>query len=362
MTQLSIKYRPRTFAEVAGHQKVVQELLERSKNKSFPQAMYFSGLSGVGKSSLQYLIAKAITCENLNNGEPCNECKFCRDINEEEFSLSVYIYNCSNVSLDDMRDMESIASTTSLTSQYKIFIIDELQELSNQKKAQKAILKILEIEQKNNYYILGSMDDGKVDTAIKNRTVPYKLYGLDYETLGRYLGSVCEKEGIGIDTKKARVLLGLANNSNGSVRTALSYLERCISSNIWDDNEVIKELGIVNNDKLRDITGMILKGDVKVFQNEINDEVIKKIRYLLSLTYKKQLGLDLNRYQKDMVGGLGEACSIASVKNTIMNLNTLQQYIYTTNEVIDFLILKSIEENKDLQPEQQQKRRRRPIQ
>ena len=94
--------------------------------------------------------------------------------------------------------------------------------------------KMVEKPSKNNYFILGSMDDSGIPEAVRNRCVTYRLKLLTMKEISDRLAYICEKEGIVIDTEeKANIVLTIAQNSQGSLRTAISYLERCIQGDSY---------------------------------------------------------------------------------------------------------------------------------
>ena len=78
---LARKWRPKTFSEVVGQDHVVTALKNSLKSDSVHQAFLFTGTRGVGKTSLARILTKALNCKNLIEGEPCNECDSCNEIN-----------------------------------------------------------------------------------------------------------------------------------------------------------------------------------------------------------------------------------------------------------------------------------------
>ena len=291
------KYRPQMFKEVVGNFKAVKELSYRAKEKTIPQTILLSGSSGTGKTTLQRIISKALTCENLSpEGEPCNQCKYCNDINTESFTLACYEYNGAEMTKQQVMEIQDKAEAMSLSSACKIFFIDEFQGLFiNTDKALDTLLKIIEKPYKHVYFILGTMDLGTIQNhskgkAILNRCVLYKLQDLTIQEIGNQLNNICKKEGVKVDSQKANILLDIAEYSSGSLRTAISLLERCIFSNIWTKEEMISDLGIVSSDAVADMLLKIFKKDYTLFNSSsFNKEMIPSIRtYLLTLYKTKQ--------------------------------------------------------------------------
>jgi DNA polymerase-3 subunit gamma/tau len=191
------KYRATRFSEMVGNFKTVKELQFRAKERNLPQTILLSGNSGTGKTTLQRIISKALTCSNLSpEGEPCNECSYCKDINNEDFMLACYEYNGAEIGKQQVLEIQERAETVSLQSKCKIFFIDEFQGLFvNTDKALDTLLKIIEKPYKNTYFILGTMDLGAIQSHIKgkaiiNRCSVYRMQDLELKEMGYALNDI----------------------------------------------------------------------------------------------------------------------------------------------------------------------------
>lgn len=80
---LARKARPQTFEEVIGQQTTVKTLQNSLKRNRVAHAILFSGVRGVGKTTLARIMAKALNCENRVEDEPCNKCDSCVAITGE---------------------------------------------------------------------------------------------------------------------------------------------------------------------------------------------------------------------------------------------------------------------------------------
>lgn len=341
------KYRPKTINEIYGHEKIVKELKLRFKESKIPHAILLSGLSGTGKTTLIRIIAKSILCQHRDiEGNGCGICDICITIDKEKLSHVYFELNASNLGIDDMRDIEDSASKQALGMyDTKIFVIDEMQELSRNKAAEKNILKVLEKHSNDVYFILGTMDATKVSTAIKNRCVHYKLNSLAFQDVTNYIEYICKQENVKVDTmERANTLVAIANNSYGSMRTAVSYLERVIYSEIWNADELLKELDIISDQDVVTIVNYVLSGSAKALDYEINEEVLKKIRYLLMLCYKKINGVELNGWQNGQVRNINS--DIHKIELFLSKLNELSNYPYLYKDLIEYYILQVVNEIK----------------
>jgi len=336
-------YRPKILNEIVGHDRIVKEIKDRFTKNSYPQVSYFTGFTGTGKTTFAFNVAKIIQCQNkINQFTPCNTCSYCNDINKESFIKGTYMFNASNLDIEAMRYIEELSMTTSFISDKKVIIIDEFQELNSNKKAQKNLLKALEKEIKNIYFILLSMDDSKVDKSIKNRSVQYKLYPIEYSKIAEYLYNVCVNEKIELNESQTDILFTIAENSGGSVRQACSYLERVIQGSLWDRKSLEEALHFVNDQTINDLCLKIINQDSTLFETDITEEVIQKIKFNIIELLKYNVGAKLDPYRKKLLEGL-IGYKKATNDRLIFILDTLNEifkYPYLNKEIIDSILIK----------------------
>jgi DNA polymerase III subunit gamma/tau len=345
------KYRPLTFDEIVGHDKIKHEFIQRAKDNNWSQAIMISGKTGTGKGCFEKIIAKTILCSSKHeNNNPCSLCEPCQTVINEKVSQYYYMFNASNLGIDEMRSIEEVVAKKVLSSiQTKIIVVDELQELGSNQRALKSILKILEKPIKNVHFLLMAMDESKIPTALKNRCVHYRLKDLSFDDISKRLYEICVKENIEITTKeKASTLITLAQNSDGSMRTAISYLERCIYSELWNPDTVLSELGIVSNDTIGLMINKLMQGDITIFEQEITKDILDKIRWVLNLYYKHQSGVKLNQYHKSFISSIKEVKE-SRVASAIDTLNKLTYFPYINQELIDFSVVEIIRKNRVLE-------------
>ena len=181
------RFRPSTFAEVKGQDHVVLALRNAVREGKVAHAYLFSGPRGTGKTSTARILAKALNCTDLHDGEPCGVCSSCLEI-ARGTSLDVHELDAaSNNGVDAMRDLVSRAALGTPGRQ-KVYIVDEVHMLSTA--ASNALLKTLEEPPAHVVFVLATTDPQKVLPTIRSRTQHFEFRLLGADTLGELLEQV----------------------------------------------------------------------------------------------------------------------------------------------------------------------------
>lgn len=349
MLNLSVKYRPDIFDTVLGNDVTIESLKDRSKEDKFPQVIYLNGKTGSGKSTLAYIIAKAILCKNKDTeGNPCNSCPTCNAINNQSETLYFYYYNASNIDTDTARAIETLARSNTLSSiDKKVIIIDEMQELYQNPKARKNLLTLFERKNTNAYFILGAMDDSKVDDAIKGRAVKYYLkdHSIDKNIIAKNLETICINEKVILNTNKYEVLDAIAEFSDADFRKAISLLERILENKkgvLWNLDTLKKELHVYTDKDLVSIMNDIISRSKSLFDTKFDKDLIDMLIWRFQIYYKVISGFSTPKWQTDKIGGIVKADSLKYISNVIKNLFELNKYVYVTPTLIEFYLLDTI--------------------
>jgi DNA polymerase III subunit gamma/tau len=214
------QYRPQRFGEVRGQQHITTALRNAVRAGRPGHAYLFSGPRGTGKTSTAGLLAKALNCTALDDGEPCGKCESCVSVQTGQ-SLDVFELDAaSNNRVEEMRDLVARAALGS-PGRWKVYIVDEVHMLSTA--ASNALLKTLEEPPGHVVFVLATTDPQKVLPTIKSRTQHFEFHLLPAEVLGGLLRDVNADAALGLDDS---VLDQVMRKGRGSARDALSALDQ----------------------------------------------------------------------------------------------------------------------------------------
>lgn len=281
---LARKSRPQDFNQVVGQVPVVKTLKNSIVRDRIAHAILFSGVRGVGKTTLARIMAKAINCEQKTAGNPCNKCQSCTEITKGS-SLDLYeIDGASNRGIQEIRELKEKIRFLPTSSQYKIIIIDEVHMLTTE--AFNALLKTLEEPPDHVFFMFATTELHKIPITILSRCQRYELKRVSADDLATHFQKLSEAEGINIEPAALNLIV---RESEGSVRDGLSLLDQVFSygeKNISVD-DVIQVLGLVSRDIILGITTALLNKDPG--------------SALLALEKAFAFGIDLKRFTTDLL-------------------------------------------------------------
>ena len=140
---LALKYRPQVFKDLIGQKVITETLINSLKIKKISNAYLFTGIRGVGKTTIARILAKSLNCKN-GFEKICKEnlCENCKSITDSNHLDVLEMDAASKTGVDDIRDLIEFSRYGPSIAKFKIFIIDEVHMLSKQ--SFNALLKTLE--------------------------------------------------------------------------------------------------------------------------------------------------------------------------------------------------------------------------
>ena len=279
---LAIKYRPQVFEDLIGQEIIVEALIKSIKINSIPNAYLFTGIRGVGKTTVARILAKSLNClNNKENNCKDNKCNNCEEISESRHIDVLEIDAASKTGVDDVRDLIEFSRYGPTSSKYKIFIIDEVHMLSKQ--AFNALLKTLEEPPKYLKFIFATTEVNKIPITVLSRCQRFDLMRVASDKLEEFLQKILniEKKNISNDILKLIVKI-----SEGSVRDSLSLLDRILLNFSANDKPVDissahKIFGFLDKSYLIELLEALLNGDEKqvlhLYRNIYNQGIEPKL-------------------------------------------------------------------------------------
>lgn len=256
---LARKYRPATFSQVVGQEHVTRTIRNAFGSDRLGHAFLFSGLRGVGKTSVARILAKTLNCaDEQHTDEPCGQCESCLEIDEGRSLNVVEMDAASHTGVDDIRELRESVMYAASEGKYKVYIIDEVHMLS--KNAFNALLKTLEEPPPRVIFILATTEPHKVPVTIQSRCQRYDFRRISSADIAGHLAAICEKEGVTISNDSLR---SIAIAAEGSLRDSQSLLDQVLSyaGEKVTDEDVSMVLGSLDRVKLMEILTACVESD-----------------------------------------------------------------------------------------------------
>jgi len=278
---LALKYRPKTFKDLIGQEIVAETIYNSIKQNRSANAYLFTGIRGVGKTTIARIVAKALNCKNgIENLCKDNFCENCEEISNSNHIDIFELDAASRSSVENTKELIEFSRYAPTSSNYKIYILDECHMLSRQ--AWNSLLKTLEEPPEYLKFIFATTEINKVPVTIVSRCQRFDLSRVNSEELFKFINEVKNKENGKINDEALKLIVKI---SEGSVRDALSLLDRALLSqnekSELDLKTAQKIFGYFDKSYLINLFKFLFKGDEKevinIYRSIYNQGVEPKI-------------------------------------------------------------------------------------
>jgi DNA polymerase-3 subunit gamma/tau len=333
---LARKLRPSRFDDLIGQETTAQTLRNAVLSDRVAHAFLFTGSRGVGKTSAARILTKAVNCLNPNNGEPCNRCENCTEINQNASADVIEIDAASNRGIENIRELRENVNYVPAKCLFKIYIIDEAHMLTLE--SFNALLKTLEEPPPYVKFILATTDPHKIPPTIISRCQRYDFLRISIKKMADFLETVVKNENLELSRKAIEMI---CRNSVGGMRDALTALDQILSftGTSATDQKVAQILGILDNEsRFAFIKALLEKKDgeaISYFQklqehgHDVNDVLSDLLQTIKTISLVRTLGMNQALFQDIPADDL----ETFSTLSKIVSADELQQIFHILLEL-----------------------------
>ena len=330
------KFRPQRFEDVKGQDAIVTTLKNQIKSERIGHAYLFCGTRGTGKTTLAKLFAKAVNCENIQDGDPCGECDTCKQIAAGNSVNVIEMDAASNNGVDTIRQIVEEVSYSPSTGKYKVYIIDEAHMISSQ--AFNALLKTLEEPPSYVIFILATTEANRIPITILSRCQRYDFRRISQREIVERMRELADIEKLDIEDGAYDFI---AKCADGSMRDALSLLDECVSFYFGETltyEKALKVLGAVDTGVFSEFFRYIRDSDTTAALKLI-DKVVMEGRELgvfisdFIWYLRNMLLLSVSPEDTEMIDVSAEAMSRLREEAALTDADGIMRYIRIMSEL-----------------------------
>ena len=268
---LARKWRPQDFSSVIGQDNIVTALRNALAEGRIAQAYLFSGIRGVGKTSVARVLAKALNCEKGPASDPCNDCQTCKEITAGSDLDVIEVDAATYSKVEQIRELTESLKYGPARDRYKVVVIDEIHRLSRQ--AFDALLKIVEEPPQHLIFVFATTESDAVPATILSRCQEFRFRRVQPQVLARHLRDLSKREEIEASDAALRLI---ARASEGSVRDAVALMDQLATfgSGSISDEDAANVVGGIDRAVHHRLLSAIVSGssnDVATIVSEVDE-------------------------------------------------------------------------------------------
>ena len=244
------RWRAQTFDQIVGQGAVVETLRNAARTNRVSHGVLFVGPRGTGKTSLARILAKAINCTQLRDGEPCDACPSCVAIREGRTLDVLEIDAASHRGIDAIREIRERIQYPPGELSHKVYILDEAHQITRD--AWGALLKTLEEPPDFVNFMFASTEPSGFPAAILSRLQRFDLRRLTVPEIAGKMRMILEADG---RTAEPAAIDLIARLAAGGMRDAESMLDQLLAT----------DSGTLTAERVREVLGLVEEETVEAF-------------------------------------------------------------------------------------------------
>ena len=252
------RWRAQTFSQIVGQEAVVETLRNAVRTERVAHALLFVGPRGTGKTSLARIMAKAVNCTNLQDGDPCDACEACVAVRDGTTLDVLEIDAASNRGINEVRELRDRLAYPPGHLRRKVYILDEAHQITRD--AWNALLKSLEEPPDFVIFMFASTEPSGFPPAILSRLQRFDVRRLTVPEIEGKLTRILEADGRTIEPSALTLIARLAA---GGMRDAESILDQLLSmtTDVIGEPAVRDLLGLADAAAVDGFVEALLSGD-----------------------------------------------------------------------------------------------------